>query len=82
MDTYDWETVKDDVYTALDNYFASLAEAWEEGAVTVRINHVNNALMNVKGIEDVSATTLNGSTSNILIDSKNIPIRGTVNGNS
>ena len=80
LDTYDWETVKDGVYSALDNYFGSLAETWEQGAVTVRINHVNNVLMNVQGVEDVSGTTLNGVSGNVLIAAENIPVRGTVNG--
>lgn len=82
LDTYNWDTVKDGVYTALDNYFGSLAESWEKGEVIVRINHINNVLMNVQGVEDVSGTTLNGSTGNVAISSENIPIRGAVNGNN
>lgn len=82
LDTYDWESVKDSVYSALDEYFAGLAESWETGAVTVRVNHINNVLMNVQGVEDVSGTTLNGSNGNLLIDSENIPVRGMINGNS
>lgn len=82
LDTYNWDTVKDGVYSALDEYFAGLAETWESGAVTVRVNHINNVLMNVPGVEDVSGTKLNGGTGNLLIASENIPVRGTVNGNS
>lgn len=80
LDTYDWDIVKADVATALDNYFMELAKSWEKGDVVVRVNHVINALMNVVGIEDVTALTLNGSNSNILIESENIATRGTVNG--
>lgn len=80
LDTYDWNTVKEDVYLALDTYFVELAKTWEKGDVVVRINYVINALMNVVGIEDITSLTLNGSTTNILISSDNIPTRGTVNG--
>lgn len=80
FDTYNWDTIKDGVYEALDNYFGSLAEAWETGAVTVRVNHINNVLMSVQGVEDVSGTTLNGNTGNVQIDAANIPVRGAVNG--
>lgn len=82
LDTYSWDTVKDNVYTALNDYFDGLAKSWEKGAVTVRVNQINTVLMNVQGIEDVSGTTLNGKSANVLIDSANIPVRGTVNGNS
>lgn len=82
LESYDWETVKDGVYTALDNYFAGLTENWENEAIVVRINQVNSVLMSVQGVEDVSSTTINGVTTNIQIDTENFPVRGTVNGNS
>lgn len=82
VDTYDWDAVSEGVYKALDDYFAELAHTWEKEAVTVRLNHVNNALMSVQGVLDVIGTTINGSASNLAIDSANIPVRGTVNGNS
>lgn len=81
LEGYDWDTIKDDVYAVIDEYFASLAHNWESAPVTVRINTINAILMNVQGVEDVSGTTLNGNTGNILVDSANIPVRGTVNGN-
>ena len=81
LDTYNWESIATDVYEALDNYFSELAQTWENEPVTVRINHVNNALMSVQGVLDVTGTTINGSTSNLAVDSTNIPVRGTVNGN-
>ena len=82
IDTYNWDAVKDGVYEAIDNYFGELARTWENEAVTVRVNQVNNALMSVQGVLDVIGTKLNGVSSNIVIDSTNIPVRGTVNGNS
>lgn len=81
-DTYSWDVVKDNVYEAIDKYFTELAKNWETGEIMVRISHLNNALISVTGIDDVSATTINGSTANLTINSDSIPIRGTVNGNS
>lgn len=81
-DTYDWDIVKDNVYKALDDYFADLSKNWETGAITVRLTHINNALIKVIGIDDVSGTTINGSASNLTIDADYVPVRGTVNGNS
>ena len=82
VNTYDWDSVKENVYKALDNYFVELTRNWENEAITVRINQINTVLMNVQGILDVTGTTLNGATANISIDSANIPVRGTVNGES
>lgn len=81
-DTYQWETVKDGVFEALDAYFADLSKNWEADAIIVRITHINKALIGVIGIEDVRGTTVNGSTDNITIDSDYVPVRGTVNGDS
>lgn len=80
--TYSWDIVKEDVYKAIDNYFADLCRNWETGDITVRISHINNALIDVVGIEDVTGTTINGSASNLTIDVDHIPVRGTVNGDS
>lgn len=82
LPTYSWDTVKDNVYEALDNYFVELAKNWETETVMVRVNQINSVLMSVQGILDVSGTTLNGSASNVSVDSDYIPVRGTVNGNS
>lgn len=82
LDTYNWDSVKDNVYEALDKYFIELSKSWETETVIVRVNQINTVLMSVPGIVDVSGTTLNGSSSNITIDSDYIPVRGTVNGNS
>ena len=81
-DTYSWDIVKEDVYSAIDNYFADLSKNWETGSITVRISHVINALIDVIGIEDITSITLNGGASNITIDTDNIPVRGTFNGNT
>ena len=81
-ETYNWDTVRNNVYEALDNYFSELTKDWELSNLTVRINQINSVLMNVVGILDVSSTTINGIASNLVLDSAAIPIRGTVNGNS
>ena len=80
--TYTWDAIKEDAYTALDEYFTELATTWEDNSIVVRINQINSVLMGVSGVLDVSGTQLNGSTSNIALEANEIPVRGTVNGNS
>ena len=82
VSTYTWDAIKEDVYTALDEYFTELATTWEDNSIVVRINQINSVLMGVSGVLDVSGTQLNGSTSNIALEANEIPVRGTVNGNS
>jgi len=82
LDTYSWDSVRENMNKALDNYFRELAHSWETETVIVRVNQINTVLMSVQGVLDVSGTTLNGSASNITIDSDYIPVRGTINGNS
>ncbi len=82
VDSYSWDDISAEVYNVLDNYFTELSKAWETETVVVRINQINSLLMSVNGVVDVSGTTLNGTTSNLVLDAENIAIRGTVHDNS
>lgn len=80
VDTYTWETIKEDVFQTLDEYFTELARDWEDASVIVRINQITSALMDVLGVQDIVSITINGDTKNVSMDAESIPVRGTVNG--
>ena len=80
QDTYTWETVKENVYAAIDNYFAEMAKTWETDDMIVRINRINQVLMSVPGIVDVKDTKLNGGAYNLFLPETDIPVRGGING--
>lgn len=73
-----FEDIKTLVETACGNYLKSLREAWEdESSLIVRISGIENAVLDIEGVHDVSAT-LNGSASNISLTTYQVPTLGTI----
>ena len=78
---YTWDKVKDNVKTAIDNYFASLNEKWSNlDRIRVRIAHIESAILNVEGILDIQNTSINGKEENLAVDKDSLVSRGTING--
>lgn len=66
---------------AVDKYFLSLAETWEdEEKLVVRISQIEYNLLECAEVLDVSATAINGEAANLILGSDEIPKRGTING--
>lgn len=66
------------ITAAIDAYFNELNATWaDEPALIVRISQIETRLLDVEGIEDIANTTLNGSTSNVVLDKDAIAVRGT-----
>lgn len=80
LDTsYLWEDVVGDVQDKIDEYFAELAESWEnESALVVRVSQIESRLLDVDGVVDVEDTTINGTAGNLTLGADNIPVRGDV----
>lgn len=81
QDGYNWGAVKDDVELSIDYYFSALASDWESGDITVRITGLEQGILGVTGVLDIENTTINGGTSNIHLNSDEIPVRGVINAN-
>lgn len=82
QDGWDWESSKNYILTAVDNYFKDLAKQWKDSDnLTVRISQLESKLLDCAGVVDVADTTINGSASNLTLGGADIPVRGTVNGN-
>lgn len=78
---YSFAILKDTICAAIDEYFLELAMQWDsEDNLIVRTSEFDTRLMAITGISDISNIRLNGSTSNLVLASNEIPIRGTVNG--
>jgi uncharacterized phage protein gp47/JayE len=78
---YAWADVKTSVENAIDAYFLELAESWQnETCIVARVSRIETRLLDIMGILDVESTTLNGTAANLTLEDKNIPIRGTFNG--
>lgn len=80
-DTHNWSMVKNNVFQVIDDYFRGLNESWEDlSNITVRIAQIESRILNVEGIIDISDTTINGASNNMVVDKDSIVTRGTVNG--
>lgn len=84
--TYDegwsWEAAQSNIKTIVDDYFLELSKGWENNKnITVRISQLESRILECEGVLDITGTTLNGSTSNLSLDTNKIPVRGTINGN-
>ena len=79
---YSWATIGDQITAAVEGYIKSIAEAWSEGdartEALVYVSRLEAAVLNVTGVTDIQGTTLNGSTTNMHLDSDEIPVMGTL----
>jgi len=79
---YSWATIGDQITAAIEGYIESIAEAWAEGdartEALVYVSRLEAAVLNVTGVTDIQGTTLNGSTTNLHLESDEIPVMGTL----
>ncbi len=76
---YDWDTCREGVQSALEDYFKDMKKQWsEQETLTVRISGMNVALLSVQGIVDIGNTKLNGAGSNLSVGPYEIPVFGGV----
>ena len=74
---YAWDTVKTAVTKAIQDYFVALAKDWaNQSGITVRVSQVETKVLSVDGVIDITGTTINGGTQNIVLASDAIPVMG------
>jgi uncharacterized phage protein gp47/JayE len=74
-----WDSVKEAVTAAIQDYFDSLSEQWKSmDYLIVRVSQIESRILDVSGIIDITGTTINGGTANISLASNAIPTLGTV----
>lgn len=74
QDGYTWDDVKDSVSASVEEYFLSLRKEWEDSEnLVVRAGQIENMILNIQGIDDVTGILLNGTAGNCLIDEYKIP---------
>lgn len=68
--------IQDSVNNIVDNYFKSLSTNWDkEDNLIVRISQLETRLLGVAGVLDITNTKMNNSTSNLSLESNEIPVR-------
>lgn len=69
-----------DIKNAIDSYLQELRYSFgNDSTMVVRISRIENKLLDISGVIDVSGTTINGVSSNYTVNERNIPVLGVVN---
>lgn len=77
---YDRDAVYDDVVAVVEKYFSGLRANWQSEYLTnkdglvVRLAEVESRILNVKGVLDITNTTLNSTSGNVILVSEEVPI--------
>jgi len=77
---FDFNTLKEDINNAIDEYFLELNKKWEDESIIVRVSYLESRLIALNGIIDIANTKLNGSATNLEIERYSIVKRGVVSG--
>lgn len=76
---WDYSSAGKYIETAIDEYFLSLAETWDDNTnLIVRISGIEQKILTCAGVLDVQNTVLNGGTGNLQLGTYEIPVRGDV----
>lgn len=68
--------IQDSVNNIVDNYFKSLSNNWDkEDNLIARISQLETRLLGVAGVLDITNTKMNNSSSNLSLESNEIPVR-------
>lgn len=70
-----WESIKENVRQAIEEYFEELRQKWDKwDNIIIRISHIEMRILNITGILDIENTKINGSTENMELSDDEIPI--------
>lgn len=76
---WDWSSAGKYIEEAIDEYFLSLAETWDDSTnLVVRISGIEQKILACAGVLDIQNTVLNDATGNIQLGEYEIPVRGDV----
>ena len=71
---YSWSSMESAVKEVLEAYFLELRQVWENENLVVRLSQIENRILNLDGVLDVSDTTLNGVASNLAVGIEELPV--------
>lgn len=76
---YTLDAIKDNIDNAIEEYLLSLRKKWATtDNIVVRIAQLENKILGVDGVLDISNTTINSQSGNIQLEIDEVPILGTV----
>ena len=76
---YSSEGLMSYIIQTIDNYLLDLRRGWEDNeTLVVRILQIEAAIVNIKGIIDVTDTQINGKNQNLQITDGTVPVKGEI----
>lgn len=76
---YNWSNRKDAIEEAIKAYLLELRKEWSTSTqIIVRVSQIDNHILNVKGVIDVSDTKINDQAANLTLGGFQIPVLGGV----
>ncbi len=76
---YNIANLKDSIEKAVNDYLLELRKDWADNeALTVRKSQIETRLLSIKGISDVSQTSVNGKEENLSLKENQVPVLNSV----
>lgn len=76
---FSWDVLETPVKNAIAAYLLTLRQSWaSEDNTIVRIAQIENHIMAITGVIDISDTTINGAEENLTLGRDEVPVLGTV----
>ena len=76
---YNWSNTNTAIQDAVNAYLLELRQGWADSTtIIVRISQVETRILGVKGVLDISNTTINGKAINMTLTQYEIPVLGGV----
>lgn len=78
-DGYGWENTKTAIEEAVGSYLLELRKEWAgQTSIILRISQIETRILSVRGVLDISGTTINGQADNLMLTQYQIPVLGGV----
>ncbi len=78
---YGWERLQESIDNVISGYLAQLRERWaESGSLVIRISQIETRILGIRGVEDITATSINGRMENLTLSPYEVPVFGGVSG--
>lgn len=78
---YDWDRLKKDIDSAMDNYMSELKSDWEnQENIIVRVSQIETRILQLEGVVDINGTSINGEEGNLQLGKYEIPKFNSISG--
>lgn len=78
-DEWNWAVTENHIKKAITDYFKELATQWSSSdKLIIRISQIENRLLGLTGVLDITDTQLNGRAENLILGADDIPTIGVI----